>query len=144
MGPENVSKPFKSKTYKCPLCSKKQTKAIDQLPRNWTIEAAVQKLEALGLESAPVVPEKQFCQIHADQEISLGNNISNTCMWYITTWWRQRIGSGLKYMILGCIKCENTICFKCFYLVMSKGKDVTPCCAVSDYKPLEEFYKIKE
>ena len=60
----------KSKVYYCPLCNKKQTKAIDQLPRNWTIEAAVQKLEELG--PAPVVPAKQFCQIHPNMEVSLG------------------------------------------------------------------------
>lgn len=103
-----------SKVYKCPLCSKKQTKAIDQLPRNWTIEAAVQKLESLDLEPTPVAPAKQFCKIHTSMEISLG-----------------------------CIKCENTICFQCFYLATSKGKDMTPCCAASDYKPLDEFYKKK-
>ena len=61
---------FNSKVYYCPLCNKKQTKAIDQLPRNWTIEAAVQKLEELG--PAPVVPAKQFCQIHPNMEVSLG------------------------------------------------------------------------
>lgn len=60
----------KSKVYYCPLCNKKQTKAIDQLPRNWTIEAAVQTLEELG--PAPVVPAKQFCQIHPNMEVSLG------------------------------------------------------------------------
>ena len=60
----------KSKVYYCPLCNKKQTKAIDQLPRNWTIEAAVQKLEELG--PAQVVPAKQFCQIHPNMEVSLG------------------------------------------------------------------------
>ena len=61
---------FKSKVYYCPLCNKKQTKAIDQLPRNWTIEAAVQKLEELG--PTPMVPAKQFCQIHPNMEVSLG------------------------------------------------------------------------
>ena len=50
-----------------------------------------------------------------------------------------------KTTILGCIKCEKTICFQCFYLVMSKGKeDATICCGDSDYKPLDEFYKKKE
>ena len=66
---------LKSKVYKCPLCSKKQTKAIDQLPRNWTIEAAVQKLESLDLEPTPVAPAKQFCKIHTSMEISLGKFI---------------------------------------------------------------------
>ena len=62
---------LKSKVYYCPLCNKKQTKAIDQLPRNWTIEAAVEKLEELG--PAPVEPAKQFCQIHPNMEVSLGS-----------------------------------------------------------------------